>query len=312
MKVLRIARPWLFGAVGALSLVAVSCGSSTPDEGTISPTPVATANSSDSASSGAQMTDIGAVDTGETGSWIGAETAPIPEILAGLLGLPAGERVAWVTPGGPADGILIPGDTITAMDGDAVDAEHGLAGTLAARAPGESVSLQVLRGGDAVNVQIALAAKPARESAGSLAEIQGLFDRALSGELRFLDTVGGEHSVAFASGTLSGLNNDRVTLTRPGSGPVTVTLSPNVFVWIDGSPGTEVDLAGVTGELAKLFTLDDVAMAVLVGGVIPPAIEALEGLFGSDANGGLGGPGALENLLELLGAGDASAEGLGL
>jgi hypothetical protein len=118
--------------------------------------------------------------------------------------------------------------------------------------------------------------------------------------LRFLDSQGGEHVVAFASGTLSGVNTDfneaRLTLTQPGVGSSTVTLSPNIFVWIDGAPGTIDDLEKATGTPAKIFTFDGVGQAVLVGGVIPPALEALEGLLG---NGG----GLLEGLglLEALG-----------
>ncbi|MDP6823761.1 MAG: PDZ domain-containing protein [Dehalococcoidia bacterium] len=311
MKVRRIAMPWLFGLVGALLLVALACGSTTPDDGDVSQAPESGAIPSEPESSGVLVTDAGADDAGEAGPWIGAEIAPVPATLAGLLGLPAGERVAWVTPGGPADGVLILGDTITTVDGDAVDANNRLAGMLAARTPGESVSLVVLRGGQAVDVQITLAAQPVHGSAGSLAEIQGLFDRALSGELRFLDSVGGERSVAFASGTLSGLDDDRVSLIRSGSGPMTVTLSPNVFIWIDGSPGAKADLADATGQPAKVVTLDDVALAVLTGGIIPPALEALEGVFGSDADGNLGGAGGLESLLELFGAGNASAGGPG-
>jgi len=286
MKMRRAVSPWVFGLLGTVSLIAVACGSNTSDDSEATQAQLA----GGSGASGVLVTDR---DSGDATVWLGVETAAIPEFIAGLTGLPAGERVAWVTPGGPADGILILGDTITAIDGVVIEDETGVAAMVSTRSAGESVSLSILRGVESLELQITLGEKAAHSSDGSLAEIQGLIDRAISGELKFLDSDGGEHTVSFASGTLSGVNAGRVTMTRSGGGPMTMTLSPNVFVWIDGGPGTLADLADATGQSAKIVMFDDTAMAVLAGGVIPPVLESLEGLFGTDVGG-------LLEILELL------------
>lgn len=303
IKTRNFSNPWLIGALAVLTLIVVACSSrDAEDQGVTSSTDGARAGTS--ADSGVLVTQSTSDDV-DTGIWIGVETAAIPEIFDGLLGFLSGERVVWVTPGGPADGVLIMGDTITALDGDLMDAENGLHIALEGRAElgaGDSISLSIVRGGEASKVQITLANKPADGASGGLNQIEELLDRALSGELRFLDSYGGEHAVSFGSGTLSGVSADvnsaRLTLAQPGKGPSTVTLSPNIFVWIDGTPGTIGDLENATGTDAKIFTYDGVAQAVLVGGVIPPALDALEGLLGGD------GDGLLEVLSLLEGLGD--------
>ena len=312
---MKLRRTAVILALGSISLAAIACGSAATGDGDIGGSPAVVAPAE---VAGVNVTDSGVTKTGESGPWLGADTVPVPEALAELLGLPAGERVVWVTPGGPADGLLILGDTIVAIDDDAIEVPGGLGAVLAARVDGESVNLTVVRGGENFDIAVTLAARPAHASTGSLAEIQGLFDRALSGELRFLDREGGEHSMAFASGTLSGVSAGQVTLARPGNGPMTVTLSPNVFVWIDGAPGTVEDLANETDKPAKVVTFDDAAVAVLVGGIIPPILETLEGLFapeglfGSGGNGLLDALGALEMLQGLFGAAEPPAPDSGL
>jgi hypothetical protein len=317
MKMRRVVSPWIFGIIGAVSLVAVACGSSVADDSEADQTQL----SGGSGTSGVLVTDRDTAEIGDTGDatvWLGVETATIPEFLAGLIGVPAGERVAWVAPGGPADAILILGDTITAIDGLAIEADHGLAAMVSTRTAGESVAISVLRGGESLDLQITLGEKAAHGSDGSLSEIHGLVDRAISGELNFLDSDGGEHTVSFASGTLSGVNAGRVTMTRTGGGPMTVTLSPNVFVWIDGGPGTLEDLENATGDSAKIVIFDDVVLAVFAGGVIPPVLENLEGLFGAEGDGLLEslelleGFGALGDLLGLFGVGESTTGDAGL
>ncbi len=161
MKLRPAAVPWMLGALGIVSLAAVACGSAAASDDDVV--------LSQSAASASQTVATDTVDATESEVWIGVETASVPELLAELLGVPAGERVAWVTSGGPADGILILGDTIVALDGDAIDSHGGLDAALASRAVGESVSLSILRGGESLDVQITLAARPARESADGLA-----------------------------------------------------------------------------------------------------------------------------------------------
>jgi hypothetical protein len=285
MKMRRAVNPWIFGILGTVSLVAVACGSSTVDDSEVAQAQLAAG----SGASEVLVTGRDSTVAEDARAWLGVETAAIPELFAGLIGLPVGARVAWVTPGGPADGILILGDTITAIDGVAIEAENRLAAMVNTRTAGESVSLSILRGGESLDLQITLGEKAVHGSDGSLAQIQGLVDRTISGELKFLDSDGGERTVSFASGTLSGVNAGRVTMTRSDVGPMTVALSPNVFVWIDGGPGTLENLTDATGESAKIIMFDDTALAVLAGGVIPPILESLELLEGFGALGDLQG-----------------------
>ena len=303
MKLRRTAVIWMLGLT---SLAVVACSSAATGDNEIGQSlePVA--------APGILVTDSGVTETGEPGLWFGAETVSVPETLAQLLGITAGERVAWVTPGGPSEGLLILGDTIVAVEGEEIDAPGGLTAALSARAEGESVTLSLLRGGENLDVTVTLVTRPAHDSTGRLAGIEGMFDRALSGEFRFLDRDGGEHTTAFTSGTLSGVNAGRVTLSRPGNGPMTVTLSPNVFVWIDGAPGTVEQLADATTAPVKVVTFDDVAVAVFSGGIIPPIFQALEGFLGTDGGGLLDALGALEMLQGLFGGASAPAPDTGL
>jgi hypothetical protein len=164
---------WLIGALMALMLVVVACSSSDADgPGVTSVTDGAGVGTSDGGVLVTQSTS-GDVDAGV---WIGGETVAIPEIFAGLLGLSSGERVVWVTPGGPADGVLIMGDSITALGGVIINAENGLLGALAAReelVAGDSISLTIVRGGDASDVQITLANKPAHNADGGAGSDRG-------------------------------------------------------------------------------------------------------------------------------------------
>ncbi len=72
--------------------------------------------------------------------------------------LPAddGNRVP-ITPGGPADDAgLEPGDIITAVDGDSVDTYEEFVVAIRTRAPGDTVTLQVERGGDELSIDVTL------------------------------------------------------------------------------------------------------------------------------------------------------------
>jgi putative serine protease PepD len=81
----------------------------------------------------------------------------------GIVGGDAGDGVALqdVLAGGPAVGLLRPGDVITAVDGAPVTSNAALAAALADRRPGERVRIGVLRDGDPVEVPVTLAERPA-------------------------------------------------------------------------------------------------------------------------------------------------------
>jgi PDZ domain-containing protein len=73
-----------------------------------------------------------------------------------------GAQVVQIVKGAPADGPLVPGDTITAIDGEAVELHSEAVRTLGARHPGETVRLTVApkAGGAAKEVSVTLAANP--------------------------------------------------------------------------------------------------------------------------------------------------------
>jgi serine protease Do len=66
-----------------------------------------------------------------------------------------------VTPGSPAEAAgLLDGDIITQIEGTAIDAEHPLEADLTSFAPGQTVTLTVLRGTDSLQVKITLGTRP--------------------------------------------------------------------------------------------------------------------------------------------------------
>jgi 2-alkenal reductase len=73
-----------------------------------------------------------------------------------------GQPVTGVEAGKPADqGGIKDGDIITAIDGKAIDEEHPLDATLAQFSPGDTVTVDVLRNGQHVTLQVTLGTRPA-------------------------------------------------------------------------------------------------------------------------------------------------------
>ena len=74
----------------------------------------------------------------------------------------AGSGSQVIVPGGPAaQGGLQAGDIITAVDGTALDASHPLDMVTSQLAPGASVKLDVLRGGQTTQLTVVLGTRPA-------------------------------------------------------------------------------------------------------------------------------------------------------
>ena len=72
-----------------------------------------------------------------------------------------GVYVSEVSPGGPAEAAgLAPGDIVTAIDGVAVDQQNAFAEVLFMHQPGDSVSVDVLRGDEPMTVQLTLIERP--------------------------------------------------------------------------------------------------------------------------------------------------------
>jgi S1-C subfamily serine protease len=66
-------------------------------------------------------------------------------------------------PDSPADKAGIrEGDIITKVDGQAIDGDHPLDATLSLHAPGDTVTVELLRDGQTATVEVTLATRPAR------------------------------------------------------------------------------------------------------------------------------------------------------
>jgi S1-C subfamily serine protease len=73
-----------------------------------------------------------------------------------------GTRTPAVEPGGPAaEGGLQDGDIVVGMDGQPVDNEHPLDATLSQFAPGKTISVDVIRDGETITLQVTLGTRPA-------------------------------------------------------------------------------------------------------------------------------------------------------
>ncbi|HZN53755.1 MAG TPA: trypsin-like peptidase domain-containing protein [Candidatus Polarisedimenticolaceae bacterium] len=103
----------------------------------------------------------GSVKRGYLGIWM--NTQPIGAKAQSYYHLPDrnGVIVTRITPGGPADDAgLQEGDLIRKLDGDPVKDNQDLLAKIAARKPGESVKLEVLRGGKTERIDVKLSTRP--------------------------------------------------------------------------------------------------------------------------------------------------------
>src|SRR3954447_22885308 len=95
--------------------------------------------------------------------YMGAKLGSIPADAAPLLGLKEakGAYIAEVTPHGPADKAgLKQDDVVTAIDGKKVDSYDELTTDVISRAPGSTVTLDVVRNGKPMSVKITLGQRP--------------------------------------------------------------------------------------------------------------------------------------------------------
>ena len=87
---------------------------------------------------------------------LGVLSAPAPAAGGADDGEPtavAGARIAHVFPGTPADGVLAPGDVVTAAGGEAVETANDLRRIVSRRTPGSEIELTLLEG-DPVTVTL--------------------------------------------------------------------------------------------------------------------------------------------------------------
>jgi PDZ domain-containing protein len=84
------------------------------------------------------------------------------------LGLPIEVTVALVSEGGAAEGVLEEGDVLRAIDGEEVDRPETLQRTVAGHAPGDRVTLDVVRDGREESIEVELGEHPDDDSTAFL------------------------------------------------------------------------------------------------------------------------------------------------
>ena len=102
-----------------------------------------------------QLKENGSVERG----WLGVALQDLDSALAETLGLDGteGALVAEVVPGSPAEAAgLEAGDVVTRFDGEAIESVRDLTFTVAGRRPRESVSVEVIRDGRALELDVEL------------------------------------------------------------------------------------------------------------------------------------------------------------
>jgi S1-C subfamily serine protease len=93
--------------------------------------------------------------------WLGIEGRDLDITDAADAGLAGGAEVTDVAPGSPADQVgLLVDDVIVGLDGEAVPSMAALVVSLRERAPGEVVTLTLLRAGAEVRTEVTLQERP--------------------------------------------------------------------------------------------------------------------------------------------------------
>jgi membrane-associated protease RseP (regulator of RpoE activity) len=110
------------------------------------------------------------------------------------------------------------GDRITALDGSAIDSVEALREAISAKAPGDDVTLTIVRegaeDGATEEVAVTLGEKPQFEDIrGKIDEkISEYFDRFLGGSFRYLDDEGAEIETEIVPGTVTAISDTEITL----------------------------------------------------------------------------------------------------
>lgn len=100
----------------------------------------------------------------EGGGWLGIDIGPLTASLARATGASAGVIVSWVDPKGPADGAMLPGDVIEAVESDTVRTPGQWQVAIARLTPGATLHLRVRSNGrdsEVILTAAAAAAPPA-------------------------------------------------------------------------------------------------------------------------------------------------------
>ncbi len=154
-----------------------------------------------------------------------------------------GQQVIDVSPGSAADGVLTPGDTIVAVDGEAIDQPEDLQRLMDGKKPGDTVALSVEKPGEAAtDLDLTLTPAPddpARGVMGVVVQPRNIsYDFPVDVDIDTGDVGGPSAGLAFTLGILDDLTPGE--LTGGEAVAVTGTISP------DGSVGP----VGGTGQKA--------------------------------------------------------------
>src|SRR4051794_3989618 len=96
-----------------------------------------------------------------THAYFGVGVVTVPPSVASASGHKGGLYVSAVVPGGPADSAgLEPGDVITAVDGVPAPSADQLAAITIAKRPGDTVTIEFVRGGQSKTTRLTLGAQP--------------------------------------------------------------------------------------------------------------------------------------------------------
>jgi membrane-associated protease RseP (regulator of RpoE activity) len=150
---------------------------------------------------------------GDGPAWLGVIVVPAP--------FEAGVRIARVAPGGPAgEAGLKAADRIIAVDGEPVSDVDDLRAAIGEHAPGDTVALTVFRWNREMPAQVEVTLAEGPGSLFRRGEIsdqrEGLFDRFLGGEFRYLDEDGKAVTIEIAAGRLAAVTPEEITIELAG------------------------------------------------------------------------------------------------
>jgi len=169
-----------------------------------------------------------------------------------------GVVIVHVAPEGPAaDTGLEPGDTITAIDGTAVNSHDELKAAVDGHAAGDEVTLTVTKEGaeGSGDVKVTLGERPERPSfhggfGGFDGMIGGRFDRFLGARVRYLDEDGNEIELETVPGTVSAISDSEITIDVNGDeGERTFSIGEDARVPEGLEAGNRVVVMLENGEL---------------------------------------------------------------
>jgi len=174
-----------------------------------------------------------------------------------------GELVVDVSKGSAADGVLTPGDTIVAVDGEAITTPDDLQRMMDGKKPGDTVRLSVEKPGEeATDVDVTLTAAPddpARGVVGVVVQPRNVsYDFPVDVEIDTGDVGGPSAGLAFTLGILDDLTPGE--LTGGEAVAVTGTISPDGTVGPVGGTGQKaaaVRNAGIDTFLVPTADYED-------------------------------------------------------